>query len=328
MRDWTQDQDRIRRAEESPWAARIGASVQLQARAVDRLFKPRYGDLAGQARVWPQEEFHDSARGRFQVLHWPGEGPPLFLLHGLNANAWCWARVAMGLSARREVFVLSQRGHGLSVVPGSGYDLEDCAGDLESLWRQRTQSPADLGGESWGGRVAAYFAATRPGLVRRLILADPVLPSGFNPLLRRFPLFVVGAMAQERGRYADQEALWARAGKVVYLPLKDEIDRRSWMERFARTEQGSYVPRLPDEAYAELIARALLPDISQAVAGLRLPILFLKPTFSITFWPGEMRRLLALWPQLQVRRVLGDHTFPSANPLETTAAIEDFLQRS
>src|SRR5690242_4044096 len=49
---------------------------------------------------------------------------PLVLVHELSQTAWTWAPVARRLAGRRRVVAVDLRGHGLSEVPRTGYDLE------------------------------------------------------------------------------------------------------------------------------------------------------------------------------------------------------------
>jgi pimeloyl-ACP methyl ester carboxylesterase len=63
------------------------------------------------------------------------------------------------------------RGHGDS-DRASDYRIETMAADTARLLEERAPAPADVLGHSIGGTVAWTLAATRPELVRRLIIED------------------------------------------------------------------------------------------------------------------------------------------------------------
>jgi pimeloyl-ACP methyl ester carboxylesterase len=248
------------------------------------------------------------------LLNWKSDGAPLVLLHGLNGLAWSWARVASLLCDEFNIYAPSQRGHGLSDAPESGYNLEQTSRDLLQLLDQEGLSSVCLAGESWGGKVALHFAATYPERVRSLALVDAVPPWGFNPLLRVAPFLVDAAMQIERRRYADCNALNAQAARTIYLPLGDEVDQRSWFERFSEQTDGSFVPVLPDAAYREILSKALAVDLSPLVKNLCVPVSLILPKMSIGFWPGEREHWLQLIPSLKIIRISGDHTVACTNP--------------
>lgn len=275
----------------------------------------------------PEERRLDLGGGvALAALRWPGgAGLPLVCLHGLNDSAWSWARAAGVLAGPRAVWSLSLRGHGESWRPDSGWTIAAAAGDVAAALALVAPEGAALAGHSWGGKVALQVAATAPGRVRALILADPVLPAGFNPLLRRVPALIEAAFAPERQVYADQDALEAAGRQRVYLRRGDAADRRVWLAKHEALPDGRWAPRLPEAAFRAILA-ALAEDQTPLLAGLRCPTLVLRPTFTLSFWPGELRALRRL-PAVTWRHVSGDHSFVHSNAADTAAAIATFLEQ-
>jgi non-heme chloroperoxidase len=138
-----------------------------------------------------------------EILHQPAlnpvGAPPVLLIHGAYAGAWCWQRYFMPHLAQLglEVYALSLRGHG-----GSGGHhylhfnrLRDYARDVRRALDQ-IGAPAVLVGHSMGGLVvqkflerhavpgAALMASIPPsGLLQssaRLALRDPLLYQQLN----------------------------------------------------------------------------------------------------------------------------------------------------
>jgi pimeloyl-ACP methyl ester carboxylesterase len=265
------------------------------------------------------------------ALRWPGDegAPPLVCLHGLNDSAWTWARVAGALAGPRVVWSLSLRGHGESSGPPgdptdpAAWTLAAAAGDVVAALAQVAPAGAALAGHSWGGRVAFQVATAAPERVRALALADPVLPAGFNPLLRRMPDLIEAAFAPERRVHADEAALTAACVERVYLRRGEAADQRVWRAKHVRQPDGSWAPRLSEHGFRAILA-ALAEDQTALVERLRAPTLLLRPTFTLSFWPGELRALRRR-PGVTCRRISGDHSFVHSNAADTAAALAAFL---
>jgi len=101
-----------------------------------------------------------------------GSGSPLVLLHGGSARWQSTLPLISAFSNQWQVFAPDLRGHGRSGrVPGS-YRLTDYAADIAAFLQQVVEQPAVLFGHSLGGQVATLVAASRPLLVRGLVIGD------------------------------------------------------------------------------------------------------------------------------------------------------------
>ena len=109
---------------------------------------------------------------RLRVREWPGDGPPVVLVHGLASNARIWDAVAPRLAERFRVVAYDQRGHGLSDKPDGGYGFDEVVGDLRGLVGALDLARPTLVGHSWGGNVVLEYAATHPADVAALVLVD------------------------------------------------------------------------------------------------------------------------------------------------------------
>jgi pimeloyl-ACP methyl ester carboxylesterase len=108
-----------------------------------------------------------------RVREWPGDGPPIVLVHGLASNSRIWDDVAARLADRFHVVALDQRGHGLSDRPSDqAYDFASVAGDLRGVVEALGLGRATIVGHSWGGNVALVYAAEYPEATRALVLVD------------------------------------------------------------------------------------------------------------------------------------------------------------
>jgi lipase len=113
--------------------------------------------------------------GRLQVASWPGGGEPVLAIHGITSSSRAWPFLAEALD--NPVLAPDLRGRGRSnQLPGPAgiaQHAEDCAAVIEAT---AAGVPLVVVGHSMGGFVATVLAASRPDLVRALVLVDGGLP--------------------------------------------------------------------------------------------------------------------------------------------------------
>jgi non-heme chloroperoxidase len=230
---------------------------------------------------------------RIHYLDWgrPAEArdrplPPLVLVHGIGETAWWWAPLARRLCRLTHVLALDLRGHGLSDVPESGYELPSLAIDALTVmvangWGPDVSGPpAVLAGHGFGAQVAAVVAAERPAAVAGVALLD----GGWEDVGRNAgddPEQVVKALAEPPEVLRSMDA---------WLADRRGFDPASWdtdQERAARAQveakpAGHVVPVLgrrallacvssmlsyrPEEILPLVSARALVAVAGQAAA--------------------------------------------------------------
>ncbi len=108
-----------------------------------------------------------------------GAGSPLVVfVHGLvmdNLSSWYFA-AAPRVAVHRRVLCYDLRGHGRSTRPHTGYRVDDHLADLAGLLNAVSpEAPVILVGNSFGGHLAAAFAARWPERVAGLALVDAEL---------------------------------------------------------------------------------------------------------------------------------------------------------
>lgn len=111
---------------------------------------------------------------RLHGLDWgaPGE-PPLVCMHGAGEQAHSWDFFALAMRSRFHVTALDLRGHGDSDwSPDGHYRLHTYAADVHEVITQQGFEQVVLVGLSLGGLTALALAATRPEMVRALVLVD------------------------------------------------------------------------------------------------------------------------------------------------------------
>src|SRR6185295_11601339 len=107
-----------------------------------------------------------------------GDGPPVLLVHGLASDAEALAPVAAALAAgRARAIAYDRRGYGASGAPEpyGGTSVEEQAEDAAALLHALGTPPAVVAGDGFGALVALDLVKRHGGLVRAVVLSDPVL---------------------------------------------------------------------------------------------------------------------------------------------------------
>jgi pimeloyl-ACP methyl ester carboxylesterase len=102
-----------------------------------------------------------------------GQGPALFLIHGLSASHDIWEHVVDEFADRYRVIAPDLPGHGESAKPDAPYTIDFYAGVLRTLARELGVDAAVVAGTSLGGKIALELACWYPRFVRALVLAAP-----------------------------------------------------------------------------------------------------------------------------------------------------------
>jgi len=114
----------------------------------------------------------------------PAAGGPVVVLHGLGSSSREFTYLAdiPGLDTR-PWFLVDAPGFGDSDAPeGWSYGMEAQADLLAALIQQVAAVPVTLLGHSMGGSIAIALAHRHPGLVARLVVAEPNLDPGAGTL--------------------------------------------------------------------------------------------------------------------------------------------------
>ncbi len=124
-----------------------------------------------------QERSFDTGSITLNLAEGPASGPPLVLLHGGSGRWQAAEPLIPALVGSWQLFAPDLRGHGKSGRAAWGYHVQDYAGDIVALLREREREPAVLFGHSLGGIIALMVAAQHPELVRAVIVGDSPLTS-------------------------------------------------------------------------------------------------------------------------------------------------------
>ncbi|MCV6593405.1 MAG: alpha/beta hydrolase [Silicimonas sp.] len=94
-----------------------------------------------------------------------GDGPPLFLIHGIGAARDTWRYLMPVLTEHFTVISYDLRGHGNSPQPEGEFGLDELVADLEALRAKLGIERAHFAGHSLGGMIGPAYARKYPDRV-------------------------------------------------------------------------------------------------------------------------------------------------------------------
>jgi pimeloyl-ACP methyl ester carboxylesterase len=104
-----------------------------------------------------------------------GDGLPLVFLSGwtLNSDMWAYQMVPLSKHGYRCI-AYDRRAHGRSSDPGTGYDFDTLADDLQTVLRTLDLNGATLLAHSFAsGEIVRYFTRYGPERIARLVFVAP-----------------------------------------------------------------------------------------------------------------------------------------------------------
>jgi pimeloyl-ACP methyl ester carboxylesterase len=200
--------------------------------------------------------WHDRVETEVEVL---GDGPPLVYLHGpwgLNPDRAFIAQLAKGNTVYAPKFPgTSQGDHAAVHALDSWLDLVVYHGELFD--RLKLAAPA-LAGHSFGGLVAAEFAAAAPTSVDRLVLINPVGLWRDDLPVKNWML--LSAAARRRALFADPDG--EAAQRFFHVP-SDADARVDTLAKFvwAQACTGKFVWPIADRGFKNRIHRVAAPTL-------------------------------------------------------------------
>lgn len=262
---------------------------------------------------------------------WGGDGLPVVLLHGLASTCRIFDLCAPLLARDHRVVAYDQRGHGYTVKPEGGYDVETLIADGTGVLRALgIVPPYTVVGHSWGATVALEWAVRRPDDVRAVVLVDGAvfsfrdLPGAtWQTIAERF------APPDLRGFTLEDVLDETRRGDLDFL---DEEFRRAFFGSIMHLmPDGSIHARLSRENHLRILRTLWDEDLDAAFRALQRPALALiavqeqldaEQQHMLQNKRDGVARLQALQPLLQVSWLEDTvHDIPLQRPEMLAAAV-------
>lgn len=125
-----------------------------------------------------------------------GQGPPLYLVHGIGSRKTTWDELIEGLQDRFTCISYDLRGHGDSPCPPTPYTLDDLVDDLEALRLKLGHEQIHIAGHSLGGMIGPAYALAFPRQTLSVSLLSTAAGRTAEDLAK---LQAVGEAMQNRG---------------------------------------------------------------------------------------------------------------------------------
>jgi non-heme chloroperoxidase len=187
------------------------------------------------------------------------KGVPVILLHGVTDSYRSFDPIVPYLPGSFRAIAISQRGHGHSSRPLTGYRYADFASDVDRFMTVLDVPSAIIVGHSLGGMVAQRFAIDHPSRTLGLVLEAT------------FPTLC--------GMTAVQE-LWDSAIKDLTDPVDEELVRSFQESTIALPIAPSFFATVIDESmkvpasvWRGVFAECLATDFTREIAQIAAPTL-------------------------------------------------------
>ena len=240
-------------------------------------------------------------------------GQPLILLHGYTDSWFSYSRVLSSLSSIHHTYALSQRGHGDSERPTSGYDMADFAADVVAFMDVMGLRKATLVGHSMGSLAAQEVALAAPERVTRLILIGSGTDIRSEDVLQ---------LQQQVNALEDPvPPEFAREFQVstIYHPVPDDFLDSAVAESL----------KLPARVWRAALAGQLAADYAAQVNRIQMPTLILRGDHDTIFSQaaqdaqvaGLANAVLKVYPET-------GHALHWERPSEFVSDLEEFITRT
>jgi pimeloyl-ACP methyl ester carboxylesterase len=251
--------------------------------------------------------------------------PAILCLPGLVRTGADFETLAPAINEGRRVVALDYAGRGES---GRSRDInryapEPCVRDVMDVCAALHIHHAIVIGTSFGGLLAMGLAATRPGLIRAVILNDVGPDIGADgasfvrdfvandPALDSLQACVTFLRACLPPMSLDTDAAWRRMAELTYQPGPDGSWHPVWDTRIAR-----------------LLDRPA-PDLWPLFGALsHVPVLLVRGEVSNILLPATVTRMQDAHPDMTVVTLPGIGHAPILTEPPALAAIRTFLERN
>ncbi|MGE7368603.1 3-oxoadipate enol-lactonase [Neorhizobium sp. NPDC001467] len=248
---------------------------------------------------------------RYEVTDAGDAKPVIVLINSVGTDARIWDLVLPKLIDDYTVVTYDKRGHGLSDLGNPPYRIEDHAADLAGVIDYLGYSNVILCGLSVGGLIAQSLYASRPDLVRALILSNTAHKIG------------TAEMWAERIARVEAEGLAA---------IVDGTMARWFTAAYRTPENASYrgyrnmLLRQPVAGYAGTCAALRDADFTEVARKIAVPTLCITGAQDGSTSPALVRSLADLVPGSRYHVIEDTAHIPCVEaPAAFAAVLRDFL---
>jgi lipase len=244
------------------------------------------------------------AGGSLRVTTWEGTGTPVLAIHGITSSSHTWPFLAGELDA--PVIAPDLRGRGRSNALPPPYGMAAHAADCAAVIEAAADQPVVVVGHSMGAFVATVLAASRPELVRSLVLVDGGLPfdaadqeatlAGLQPIKQRL------LTTYTRESYRD----WFRQHPAFARDYTPEVEAYADYDLPEDPGRPSVVPEVVEEDQLDMISGSAYLEAVERQTHRRV---FLHASRGFADDPpglypqATVGAFAERWPDLEIRHV-------------------------
>jgi len=240
-------------------------------------------------------------------------GRPVVLLHGVTDSWRSFEPVLPHLPNSVRAFALSQRGHGDSFRPETGYHPRDFAADVAAFMDALELNSAVIVGHSMGSYVAQCFAIDYPARTAGLVLVGSFINCRDNPSVVEF---------------------WDSAVSKLTDPVGLDFARDFQVSTLARDVPQEFLDmviceslKVPARVWKAAFEGLLEADFSEELGGIKAPTLIVWGDRDSYFPRGDQDALTSAiaGSQLTVYGGAG-HALHREEPARFASDLTDFVE--
>ena len=252
------------------------------------------------------------------VIHYDirraGDGKPVIVfINSLGTDSRIWHSELPKLAEDYTILTYDKRGHGLSGLGNPPYSIDDHVADLVGLLDHLDLSRVIVCGLSVGGLIAQRLHASRPDLVKALILSNT---------------------AHKIGTAETWAARIAAVEQNGIGSILDAIMERWFTAPFRKPENAAYqgycnmLVRQPALGYSGTCAAIRDADFTEAAKKIAVPVLCIAGEEDGSTPPDLVRSLAGLIPGARYEVIAGAAHIPCVEaPAAHAALIRGFIEQ-
>jgi pimeloyl-ACP methyl ester carboxylesterase len=240
-----------------------------------------------------------------------GDGLPIFLLHGLTANAHAFdGLMAEGLDKLGRILSVDLRGRGLSDKPDADYAMDTHCKDIEELIKNLGLEKVVLIGHSFGALMSWNLANSIPHVIEKIVFIDAA--ASLHPDTRELLMPTMQRLGKEFDSF---EEYLLQMKDATFLQNQWDDAMLSYFDADVEImENGKVKQRSKPEHILEAVNGALSQDLIPKIKNTQQPSLLINATGS--YGPPDAPPLLpaekaletfAIMPNCRYVHVPGNH---------------------
>jgi 3-oxoadipate enol-lactonase len=249
-----------------------------------------------------------------------GDGAPVVLVTGYGADLFQWTLQVPELSQHHTVYMVDNRGVGLSDKPDGPYTIKMMADDLAGFFDAVEIDRAHLVGHSMGGMISQQFALEHPDKLRSLTLASTTcrVPRGADLMLSLWTdiLEQLGVEA-----FVNNIIAWCFTLDYVETQFDALMMMRDMMVEHLRER-----PLAPGPFRSQCAAASSF-DLADEIHNIRVPVMVLVGGNDILTPPTFSETIAERIPGSSLNIIAGGHAFNQEVPSAFNRALLEFFEQ-